>query len=83
MNATRDELRRAHKLGTVAGRQIMVLATRMTLSKATGSEVAALSRELSRLMLQTLGKSGQTDDPVSQAKRNRDQKIAEARQAAD
>lgn len=77
--ATKRDLEAVDKLDSVAGRQAMVVAARMTLPKATGSEIAALSRELSRLMLLAVGKAGQEADPVDEVKRKRDEKLAKAR----
>lgn len=78
--ATKRDLEAVGKLDSVAGRQAMVVAARMTLPKATGSEIAALSRELSRLMILAVGKAGQEADPVDEVKRKRDEKLAKARQ---
>ncbi len=65
-------------LDSVVGRQAMVIAARMTLPKATGSEIAALSRELSRLMLVAIGRDG-SFNLVDEVKRKRDEKLARAR----
>lgn len=80
--ATKRDLEAAKKLDTVVGRQALVIAARMTLPKATGSEIAALSRELSRLMSLAVGKGNQEADPVDEVKRKRDAKIAKAREAS-
>ena len=65
--STRAELARLRKLDTVQGQQVMVIALRMESLFETGSAVAALSREHSRLM-GLLSRDAKVVDPVQAAK---------------
>lgn len=81
---TIKELADLGKTDTVLGAQALTLATRMTSSKDTGSAIAALSRELDRVMLRLRAGAQTTEDQVASARRRRDEKrkkAAEAREA--
>ncbi len=81
---TRSELRELGKLDTVLGAQALVLATRMTSAKDTGSAIAAVSRELDRVLLRLRSGTKGQEDEVASARRRRDEKrrkAAEAREA--
>jgi hypothetical protein len=80
--AVRADLVRLGKLDSLLGQQALVVAGRLTrTSDDTGSAVASLSRELSRLM-GLLGGKGEALDPVDEVRRRREQKRASARQAS-
>lgn len=81
---TRKELESLGKLDTVLGETALTLASRMTAAKDTGSAIAALSRELDRVMLRLRSGAAKQEDEVASARRRRDEKrrkAAEARQA--
>lgn len=81
---TIKELEAMGKTHTVLGAQALTLATRMTSTKDTGSAIAALSRELDRVMLRLRAGAKENEDEVSSARRRRDEKrrkAAEAREA--
>jgi hypothetical protein len=75
---TRRELTSLKKLDSVVGQQAMTLAIRMTSGKETGSAIAALSRELTRV-LQLARAAGEVKDPVDEVRERREQKRARAR----
>ena len=77
--ATKRDLEQAKKADSVAGRQALLVAARMSMLTTTGSELAALSKELSRLMYLAIGKGVAEADPIDEVKRARDKKIAKAR----
>lgn len=84
VDLTRTELEALKKLDTVLGAQAMTLAWRMTSLKDTGSAIAAVSRELDRVMLRARGGGASEEDELASARRRRDEKrrkAAEARQA--
>lgn len=75
---TERELTKVGKLDTVAGQQAMALARRLANPAGeTGSAVAALSRELSRL-LASMQTGKESVDEVEEARRKRDEKRARA-----
>jgi hypothetical protein len=76
---TLAELSAAGKDATVIGAQALTVARRMDSALSSGSEVAALSRELSRLMLIAVGKGSAEADPVDEVKRKREEKLSKAR----
>jgi hypothetical protein len=81
---TISELEQLGKTHTVLGAQALTLATRMTSMKDTGSAIAALSRELDRVMLRLRSGAKGEEDEVASARRRRDEKrrqAAEAREA--
>lgn len=80
---TRSELQSAHKLETASGQQAMLVAHRLMGFGGiiSGSETAALSKELSRLLTVLVGKGGQSADPIDEVRRKREEKITRARQA--
>lgn len=78
------ELADLKKTDTVLGAQALELATRMASNKDTGSAIAALSRELDRVMLRLRSGAAKQEDEVASARRRRDEKrrqAAEAREA--
>ncbi|MBB3041011.1 hypothetical protein [Nocardioides soli] len=84
VTTTQAELTRIGKLDTVLGAQAMTLAQRMTSMKDTGSAIAALSRELDRVMLRVAAGAAKQEDQLASARRRRDEKrraAAEAREA--
>lgn len=84
LGQTRADLEEMNKTDTVLGQQALVVATRMTSAKDTGSAIAALSRELDRIMLRLRSGASAQEDEVGSARRRRDEKrrqAAEARQA--
>lgn len=81
---TQRELAKLGKADTVLGAQALTVAVRMASAKDTGSAIAALSRELDRLMLRLRSGAKEQEDEVTSARRRRDEKrrkAAEARQA--
>lgn len=75
---TERELTSVNKLDTVAGQQAMALARRLAFPIGeTGSAVAALSRELSRLLASLQTGKAELDE-VEEARRKRDEKRARA-----
>jgi len=81
---TRRTLEEAGKVDTVGGCQALTVAARLDAlaTLGSGSDIATLSRELSRLMALVVGKSGEQVDPVDEVKRKRDEKLAKARAAS-
>jgi hypothetical protein len=79
--ATEAELIRLKKLDTMLGQQALVIARRMGQADETGAAIATLSREHSRLMAAAAA-GARTADPVDRARETREQKQAQARQAA-
>lgn len=78
----RAELDKVDALETVPGQQALVVADRMSRGAESGSAVASLSQELTRLVVAaTRGRD--SADPVDEVKERRDRKEAEARKAAD
>lgn len=69
--ATQVELTRLGKVDTMLGQQALVLARRLSADSETGSAIAALSREHSRIM-ETLGATVEPEDEVSKARRARE-----------
>lgn len=76
----RSALEAAGKLDTVTGQQALAVAAKMLAAGESGSAVAALSRDLSRLMAAVVG-AGEEADVVDEVQRKRDEKITRARQA--
>ena len=77
-DVTERELTNANRLDTVPGQQAMALARRLANPAGeTGSAVAALSRELSRL-LASMQTGKESVDEVEEARRKRDEKRARA-----
>jgi hypothetical protein len=74
---TREELRQLGRLETMLGQQVLIVARRMSSGAETGSALATLSKEHSRLMA-ALGAGGKQADPVDEVKRRRDEKRARA-----
>jgi len=78
----RAELDKVDALETIPGQQALVVADRMSRGVESGSAVASLSQELTRLVAAaTRGRD--SADPVDEVKERRDRKEAEARKAAD
>ncbi|GAA1790391.1 hypothetical protein GCM10009795_040100 [Nocardioides hankookensis] len=80
---TGQELTALGKLDTVLGAQAMTLAMRMTSMRDTGSAIAALSRELDRVMLRARGGGASEEDEVASARRRRDEKRRKATEARE
>lgn len=81
---TIQELDQLSKTDTVLGAQALELAMRMTSGRDTGSAIAAVSRELDRVMLRLRSGAKAQEDEVASARRRRDEKrrqAAEAREA--
>lgn len=81
---TWTELEALGKFDTVIGAQAMTLAMRMTSMVDTGSAIAALSRELDRVMLRARGSGASEEDELASARKRRDEKrraAAAAREA--
>jgi hypothetical protein len=74
---TRDELRQLGRLDTMLGQQVLIVARRMSSGAETGSALATLSKEHSRLMA-ALGAGGKQVDPVDEVSRRREEKLARA-----
>lgn len=77
VDATVAELVRVGKRDTVMGHQVVVIAERMVSPFSTGSEVASLSKEHSRLM-GLLTRGAAQADPVDEVKERRDRKTRQA-----
>jgi len=75
--ATREELERVGKAGSMLGQQVLIVARRMASGTETGSALATLSKEHSRLMA-ALGAGGKESDPVDEVGRRREEKRARA-----
>lgn len=71
VEATRGELAAAGRLDTVLGQQALTLAERITNPRDTGSAIAALSRELSRVMAEAV-KGAAAADPLDELRARRD-----------
>ena len=80
---TRKELEQLGKVDTVLGAQALTVAERMTSAKDTGSAIAALSRELDRIMLRLRSGAKSQEDEVASARRRRDEKRRQASQARE
>lgn len=80
--ATRAELRQLGALDTMLGQQALAIAKRMAGETETGSAVATLSREHSRLMAELAARKVAAADPVNEVQRRRDAKLARARASA-
>lgn len=81
---TRTEVERLKKTDTVLGQQALELAARLASPKDTGSAIAAVSRELDRVMLRLQSGAAKAEDQLAAARRRRDEKrraAAEAREA--
>lgn len=75
--ATRRELELLNKLDSMVGQQVLIVARRMSNGTETGSAMATLSKEHSRLMT-ALGSSQKHADPVDEVSRRRAEKRARA-----
>jgi hypothetical protein len=73
VDAVRQTLGAAGRLDTSLGQLALILARKMT-DYGTGGGVAALSRELSRVMDAALGPVEPSDDLVDELRRRRDRK---------
>lgn len=81
---TTDEVKRLGKADSVLGEQAIELAWRIVSRKDTGSAIAAVSRELDRIMLRLAAGAATQEDQLASARRRRDEKrrqAAEAREA--
>lgn len=76
-DATRRELEELDAVDSLLGQHLMFLAARMSNPAETGSSVAALSREHSRVMDELKAKKPQADD-VDEVKKRRDRIAREA-----
>jgi hypothetical protein len=74
---TRQELTQLGRLDTMLGQQVLIVARRMSNGAETGSALATLSKEHSRLMA-ALGAGGKQADPVDEVTRRREDKRARA-----
>lgn len=84
VEVTRREVERLGKTDTVLGQQALELAERLVSRKDTGSAIAAVSRELDRVMLRLASGAAQAEDQLASARRRRDEKrraASEAREA--
>lgn len=77
--AVRAELERLERTETLEGQQAIEISIRMGVLAESGSAVAALSKELSRVMLLVRAGAVTTEDEVAKARRLRDEKLARAR----
>ncbi|GAA2516742.1 hypothetical protein [Winogradskya humida] len=75
--ATRRELDRLGQVDTMLGLQVLIVARRMSAGTETGSALATLSKEHSRLM-SALGAAEKQADPVDQVGKRREEKRARA-----
>lgn len=75
--ATVARVAKLQKSETVEGLQVVVIAERMVSPYSTGSEVASLSKEHSRLM-EILGRGAAKADPVDEMKDRRERKARQA-----
>lgn len=73
-------LQQIKKLDSVIGQQCLVIARRMESGAETGSAIASLSKELSRVMATAEG-TGVVEDPLDEIARRRAEKEARARKA--
>lgn len=75
--ATVAQVEKLGKIETVEGLQVIVIAERMVSPYSTGSEVASLSKEHSRLM-EILGRGAAKADPVDEMRDRRERKARQA-----
>lgn len=75
--ATRAELERLGKADSMLGLQVLIVARRMSNGTETGSALATLSKEHSRLMA-ALTAGEKSADPVDEVGRRREEKRARA-----
>lgn len=75
--ATRDELEKVGQADSMLGQQVLIVARRMSSGTETGSALATLSKEHSRLM-GALGAGVKHVDPVDEVSRRREEKRARA-----
>lgn len=80
---TRTEVERMQKTDTVLGQQALELAARLASPKDTGSAIAAVSRELDRVMLRLQSGAAQAEDQLASARRRRDEKRRQATEARE
>ena len=80
---TRAEVERLKKTDTVLGQQALELAARLASPKDTGSAIAAVSRELDRVMLRLQSGAAQAEDQLASARRRRDEKRRQATEARE
>lgn len=81
VEVTQAELIRLARLDTVEGQLAMTLAFRLASAAETGSAIATLSKDLSRVMGLLRAGAVTTLDEVEAARQRRDEKLARARQA--
>ncbi|TIC78789.1 hypothetical protein [Nocardioides sp. GY 10127] len=77
------ELASMGKTNTVLGAQALQLAERLTSSKDTGSAIAAVSRELDRVMVRLSAGAAKQEDQLASARRRRDEKRRAAAEASE
>lgn len=75
--ATRRELAAVGQADSMLGQQVLIVARRMSSGAETGSALATLSKEHSRLM-GVLGAGARHVDPVDEVSRRREEKRARA-----
>ena len=80
---TRTEVERMKKTDTVLGQTALELAARLASPKDTGSAIAAVSRELDRVMLRLQSGAAQAEDQLASARRRRDEKRRQATEARE
>lgn len=80
---TRAEVERMKKTDTVLGQTALELAARLASPKDTGSAIAAVSRELDRVMLRLQSGAAQAEDQLASARRRRDEKRRQATEARE
>jgi hypothetical protein len=73
LDSVKKTLEAAGRLDTSMGQLALVLAQKMT-DYGTGSGIAAISRELSRVMAAALQSAEPADDPLDELRRRRDMK---------
>ena len=76
-SATREVLERLNQADSMLGQQVLIIARRMSNGAETGSALATLSKEHSRLMA-VLGAGEKQADPVDEVRRRREEKLARA-----
>lgn len=78
--ATRLELEKVGKADSMLGQQVLIVARRMSSGAETGSALATLSKEHSRLMgaLGVLAAGAKNVDPVDEVSKRRAEKRARA-----
>lgn len=74
----RRELERLGRMDSLEGAQALQVAERMESPTESGSAVAALSRDLSRLIQAVRASSAPVEDEVGSARRKRAEKVARA-----